>query len=715
MNDKKTPLWLDSAHKTEERVEALIQEMTVEECVLQLLQVRVDNVTPELLKGGVGSVILAASATAGNDAQEQSSAKQVDDLQRVAVDESRLGIPFVTGRDVIHGHNTVFPVPLGQAAAWDPELVEQGCRVSAVEASADGIHWTFSPMVDICRDPRWGRIMEGYGESPHLMSVLGAAAVRGYQTDDPSAEDAIAACAKHFAGYGAAEGGRDYNSTEITRSTLEDVYLPPFEALVEAGCLTFMSSFNEIDGVSSAANPLLLTDILRKRWGFSGFVVTDWDAVRELLNHGIAEDGAEAAEKCLNAGADMNMVDFLYGKHLASLLEEGRIKEETLRESVRRILRVKVDIGLFDRPYTGLRTVDRSSHKQLAREAAARCSVLLKNEGVLPLASTECVAVLGPMATATQELFGSWTLDGIPSEVISLLDALKEVAPERNFRYADWGDASGMDTAAVGSDCILLVLGETPSRSGEAHSVGDPMLPPGQADMLEQMLRFGKPVILLVIAGRPLVLPEAAQRCAAILYSFHPGSEGGRGLADVLVGVSEPEGRLPVTLPRSAGQIPIYHDHKPTGRPTNEYHRAPGEGGGMRLIDQPGSPLYRFGFGLGYSEFRVGIPLVCSASVEQGIMLEVEVENTGSCKGSTVVQAYTRIPVAERSQPVRRLSAFHRVRLDTGETCQVRLHLHPRELSYTHLDGEKRTDPGTVHVWVGQHCSDGTLLEVELA
>jgi len=706
--------WLDTSLSADERVEALLNEMTVEECIQQLLQVRVDEVTPEQLKGGVGSVILAGSATAGNDAQEQSSAEKVNALQRIAVEESRLGIPFISGRDVIHGHHTVFPVPLGQAAAWDPELVEQGCRVSAVEASADGIHWTFSPMVDICRDPRWGRAMEGYGESSHLMSVLGAAAVRGYQTEDPSAEDAIAACAKHFAGYGAAEGGRDYNSTEISRSTLEDVYLPPFEALVNAGCLTVMSSFNEIDGVPSAANPMLLTDILRTRWGFEGFVVTDWDAVLELLNHGVSGDGAEAAETCLNAGADMNMVDALYGHHLPGLLADGRVEEETLREAVRRILRVKFEIGLFDRPYTTIRSVDRTPHKQLARQAAARCAVLLKNEGSLPLPEKERIAVLGPMATATQDLFGSWTLDGIPSEVVSILDALQEETSGREFRHAPWGDASGMDNAANGSNRILLVLGETSSRSGEAHSVGDPTLPPGQAEVLEQMLRLGKPVILLVIAGRPLVLPEAAQRCDAVLYSFHPGSEGGRGLADVLLGQAEPEGRLPVTLPRSVGQIPLYHDHKPTGRPTNEYHRAEGESGGMRLIDQPGSPLYRFGFGLGYSQFRLGEPLVCSASVEQGVMLEVEVENTGRTDGATVVQVYTRVPVAERSQPVRRLSAFHRVALPAGDTCNVRLHLHPRELAYTHLDGEKRTDAGVIQVWVGQHCSEGSRVEIDL-
>ncbi len=706
--------WMNPDLSVEERTEALLREMTREECISQLLQVRVDQVTSEQLQGALGSVILAASATAGNDAQEESSAEQVDALQRVAVEESRLGIPFISGRDVIHGHHTVFPVPLGQAASWDPDLVEQGCRVAAVEASADGIHWTFSPMVDICRDPRWGRIMEGYGESVHLMAELGAAAVRGYQTEDPSAPDAMAACAKHFAGYGAAEGGRDYNSTEITRSTLQDVYLPPFEALVKAGCLTFMSSFNEIDGISSAANPFLLDELLRKRWGFDGFVVTDWDAVRELLAHGIAADGAEAAAKCLNAGADMNMVDGLYAEHLPALLAEGIVSEASLREAVRRILRVKFRLGLFERPYTGKRVVDRAPHKQLARNVAARCCVMLKRGRSLPLPEEESLALLGPLATATQDLFGSWTLDGIPGEVLSLLDAFREAEPERKILHADWGDSSGMDHAVAWANRVLLVLGESASRSGEAHSVGDPTLPPGQTELLEQVLRLGKPVILLVIAGRPLVLPEAAQRCDSILYSFHPGSEGGRGLADVVLGRVEPEGRLPVTLPRSVGQIPLYYDHKPTGRPTDEYHRPEGSPGGMRLIDQPGSPLYRFGYGLGYSRYELGEPRVLEASIENGIRVELQVKNVGEHAGSTVIQAYTRIPVAERSQPVRQLSAFQRVRLAAGEEMRCTLQIQPEILAYTHLDGERRVDAGPVHLWIGLHASDGKRIELSL-
>lgn len=399
--------WLNTDLDTEARVNLLLNVMTLEECVRQLDQICLDEVENEDLKAGQGSIILASSATAGNDAQEATFAEKYDALQKVAVEQSRLGIPIIYGRDVIHGHHTVYPIPLGQGASWDEGLVERGCRAAAVESSAEGVHWTFSPMLDIARDPRWGRIAEGYGESPLLTGQLGTAAVRGYQGDDLTTPDAIVACAKHFVGYGAAEGGRDYNSTEITDATLNDVYLPPFEAAVKAGYQTFMSAFNEIGGISAAANKELLTNILRERWGCDGFVVTDWNAIAEIISHGIAEDGADATRQGVEAKADMDMVDRLYVRHLEELVQQGLVEEASVRRCVANILRVKFRLGLFENPYTGQREVATQPHLDDARQAVARCATLLENDGTLPIREAKSIAVVGPLAGATRELFGT--------------------------------------------------------------------------------------------------------------------------------------------------------------------------------------------------------------------------------------------------------------------------------------------------------------------
>ena len=577
-------------------------------------------------------------------------------------------------------------------------------------------------MVDVSRDPRWGRMAECYGESVLLNADFGVAAVQGYQGQDLADENSIAACAKHFAGYGAAEGGRDYNTTEISLTTLNDVYLPPFEALTKAGCQTFMTSFNEISGVPSCANESLLADTLRDAWGFDGFVVTDWAAVWELTQHGVAADRADATKQSLLAGSDMDMVAGCYVDTLADLVRSGQVSEQAVRQAAERIIVVKFRLGLFDQPYTRERTVDRTEHQAAARQAVAQCAILLENDGVLPLSDAPSqgqlghLAVVGPMAQATTDLYGTWTLDGEPEGVTNIAEALtQQLAPSWTVHTPAWHDVSGMAQAAQRSDVVIAVVGETPSRSGEANSVVDPGLPVGQAQWLEELVQLGIPVVAVVISGRATVLPPVMDRCAAVLFSFHPGSEGGWGLADVLCGKSEPGGRLPVTLPRHQGQIPIYHDHRPTGRPLHEYHRQTPQSYGHRpnrYCDDPGAPRYRFGYGLTYTHFDLSQPS-CDISDDGHIIIGVQVANAGSRRGSTVVQVYLRDPVAETSQPVRRLVGYRRITLDAGAQQSLTIEIPREQLAYTHRDGQRRVDGGEYEWYVGQYASDGVALKMD--
>lgn len=729
--------WLNASLDVEERVKLLLQAMTLEECALQLDQPRIDEASDERIRSGVGSLILATSATAGNDAQPASSAGLVDRLQRIAIDETRLGVPILAARDIIHGHHTVFPIPLGQACGWDAPMVEAACRAAAVEASADGVRWTFSPMIDICRDPRWGRIAEGYGESAFLTGELGAAAVHGYQKrGDLAAPDAIAACAKHLAGYGAAEGGRDYDTAEISQPTLEDVYLPPFRAaLVDAGCATVMPTFTAVGGLPAAASAELLTGVLRTRWGFDGVVVTDWNAVGELREHGIAHDGAHAAEQCLRAGSDIDMVSGLFLQHLPARAAADGGVEAALREATRRVLRLKFRLGLFEAPYAAARAAEappqRAPHRQLARTLAARCAVLLENKSsALPLAPDARLAVVGPLADATVELFGTWTLDGVPSEVTSLAAALcaahkaaVEVVPA-----AHGASTQALGAALAGADVAIAVLGEGPEVSGEAHSLAEPRLPAEQVALLDRLVASPPAggVVLVVIAGRPLALPAAADACAAVLWCCHPGTDGGLGLADVLTGAAEPGGRLAFTLPRHPGQIPLYHDHRPTGRPLGEYYGACDSSGALargsgRHLDCQGSPRWPFGHGLSYTAFKIidarVAPLAPDAA-DAGVLVHCRVANAGTERaGSAVVQVYVSQPVAELSQPVRRLAGFARAHLSPGEHAEVEVRLPAHALAYFHRDRVRRVDAGRLLVWIGLDClCEGSVgpLEVQL-
>jgi beta-glucosidase len=700
----------------EQRVDALLGQMTLEEKIGQMNQV-FPFATPrveDLRAGKIGSFITEVDALAGKGVSPEARADTCNELQRVAVTESRLGIPLLFGRDVIHGYRTVFPIPLGQAATWDPGLVERSAAVAAAEASADGIKWTFAPMLDVARDPRWGRIAEGPGEDPHLGRALARAAVRGFQGDDFSAPDRLAACAKHYAGYGAAEGGRDYNFVDVSMRTLRDVYLPPFQAAIDAGAATVMSGFHDYQGVPVAANRALLTDVLRGEWGFQGFVVSDWNAVKELVVHGVAADDADAAALAARAGVDMDMVSEAYARTLAGCVGSGRLSMDDIDQAVRRILRVKFLAGLFDRPYAdparARRVILAPEHRALARRMAQESCVLLKNEaGLLPLRGQfKRIAVFGPLAHAAGELLGTWSLDGRGQDAVSIADGLREAAPkdlEVIFpgQYAD----DALYRTLMGADAAVLVVGEHPRRSGEAASVSSLELPAGQRQLIESVADNGIPIVLVVLAGRPLAIKREADLAGAVLFAWHPGVEGGRAIADVLFGAAEPGGRLPVTFPRATGQAPIYYAHRNTGRPAAE------RGDSSRYIDLPITPLYPFGYGLSYTQFTyANLRVVASRGGE--VEISADLTNTGEAAGTETAQLYVRDRVASVTRPVKELKGFQRVALGPGRSARVQFTLRRDDLSFTGLDGRPTVEPGQFAAWIGPNSAAGLQGEFNL-
>jgi beta-glucosidase len=710
----------------EERITDLLARMTLEEKAGQMNQWF--NMTSDhydmLRRGEVGSDLLANSSTAGNDHQERVFAKAINELQRVAVEESRLGIPLIFGRDVIHGYRTMAPIPLGMAAAWSPELTEGAYAIAAKEARADGVQWAFSPMLDIARDPRWGRIAEGFGEDPFLAGKLAAAAVRGAQGSQrlgirnlpDSASlipgDRVAACAKHYAGYGAAEGGRDYNSTEISRHTLQNVYLPSFRAAIEAGIASVMSAFHTIGGVPTSANHYLLTEVLREQWGFEGFVVTDWAAVKEMIAHGVAANEAEAATLAANAGVDMDMNTLIYQKHIPAVVRAGKVPEEVIDEHVRRILRVKFALGLFENPYADPEAAKKThmlpESQAHMRKLAAQTMVLLKNNGVLPLRKEKIsVCLTGPLADQRGALFGCWTLDGQPEDVTTLQEAIaSKLAPTAKLRYAElWDDALKL---ARRSDVMVLAIGESSGRSGEDNCTATIDLPPGQEELVEAMHHTSVPVVAVVFAGRPLNLTRVADWADAIVYAWHPGVTGGLGVADVLFGDVNPSGRLPISFPRSTGHIPVYYNHLPTGRPLppNDRHHS-------RYNDSLDSPLFPFGFGLSYSSFEYSHIRVTKKQATE-FQVSAKIKNTSKLAGETVVQCYLRDVVASISRPVRELKGFERVFLKPGETKTITFTLGPKELCFLDENGQPVLEPGKFQVWVGGDSNAALGTEFEL-
>jgi len=705
---------------TERKITSLLARMTLEEKLGQLNQLSVDNQPSaeqiELVrKGLVGSFFNLTGAAATRDAQH------------IAVTDSRLHIPLIFGQDVIHGYRTIFPIPLGEAASWDPEAVEAAAHVAAKEAAAAGLHWTFAPMVDIARDPRWGRIAEGSGEDPYLGSAMAAARVLGFQGADPRAPDAVLATVKHFAAYGGAEGGRDYNSVDLSERTLREVYLPPYQAALKAGAGSVMTSFNEIGGIPSTASPWLMTTLLRREWGFRGLVVSDWTAVAELLNHGVAGSRAEAGKLALEAGVDMDMVSRIYVDDLPALVRAGRIRLGVVNEAVRRVLRTKAALGLLDDPYHGT-TVERErsvllapEHRQVARRVAEESIVLLKNDGsLLPLGPrVRSVAVIGPLADDKVAALGSWPGRGDPRDAVTPLEGIKAHAGSVSVLYAkgcgitDTATAgfAGAVAAAKQADVAVLVLGEAGDMSGEAASRANIDLPGVQQQLLEAVHATGTPVVLVLMNGRPLTIPWAAEHVPAIVESWFLGVETGPALAAVLFGDVSPSGRLPATFPRTVGQIPLYYNHKNTGRPTGPDKYT------SKYIDLPVTPLFAFGHGLsyttfGYSDLRLSTPRITPAGT---LRVSVTLTNTGAREGAEVVQLYVHDEVASVTRPVRALAGFRRVSLKPGEARTVDLQLTPKELGLYNQSMKFVVEPGKFRVFVGGSSVGGLEGEFEVS
>ena len=723
------PSTVGASPEVERRVDQLLSRMTLAEKIGQMNQVsaggEVSNYADALRKGQIGSIL------------NEVDPGKVNEFQRICVEESRLGIPLLVGRDVIHGFHTIFPIPLGLASTFDPDLVEAGARVASVEATGQGVRWTFSPMLDIARDPRWGRIAEGSGEDTWLDARMAEAMVRGYQGDLSDATS-MAACIKHFAGYGAAEGGRDYNSTFLTERQLRNVYLPPFEAAVKAGALTLMTSFNDNDGVPSTGNVFLVKDILRGEWGFDGLVVTDWNSMGEMINHGFGTDRKDVARKSLEAGVDMDMMTYGYLSHLEELVQSGAVKESDIDQAVRNILRVKILLGLFENPYVdveaGKAVQYAPEHLEAARKTAEESVILLKNDGVLPLKAeaVRSILVTGPMADAPHEQLGTWAFDGQSDHTITPLKALQERFPgkvtyvqglknsrSRRDRFDD------VVAAARRADVVLVFLGEEAILSGEAHSLADLNLKGAQSELLAALKATGKPVVATVMAGRPLTIERDLPNCGAMLYAFHPGTMGGPALVNLLFGDVVPSGKTPVTFLRTVGQAPLYYSHNMTGRPYNGetlLDEIPEEAGQTSLgntsyyLDYGAYPLFPFGYGLSYTTFTYsGIVLDREAyGTEDNVQVTFTLANTGACAGTEVVQIYVRDLVGSITRPVKELKRFERITLEPGESRTLTVGIPVQDLAFVGLDGVKKVEPGEFQLWVAGDSASGTPVSFEV-
>ncbi len=706
----------------EQKVDDLIGKMTLEEKIGQMCQISgAGNPVPDNLKtaiqaGQIGSIL------------NEVNVEVLNEVQRIAIEESRLGIPILIGRDVIHGFKTVFPIPLGLGATWNPELVQEGARIAAAEAWSSGIHWTFAPMLDISRDARWGRIAESFGEDPHLVSQLGAAMVKGFQGDDLSKEGAIIACAKHFLGYGAAEGGRDYNSTLIPPRELRDVYMPPFKAAVDAGARSFMAGFNDIDGVPATGNKFLFRQVLRDEWQFDGFVVSDWASPWELINHGYAANEKEAAQRAINAGVNMEMATTTYRDNIAELLSDGLIKEETINQAVREILRVKYELGLFDNPYVAedkYNQFAKEEYLEAAKKSALQSMVLLKNENnTLPLKETvKKVALIGPMANEMYEQLGTWVFDGDSTLTVTPLKALRDalgadkVLFTKGLEVTRTKHTKGFNKAvkmAQQADAIVFCGGEEAILSGEAHSRADINLPGAQAELIQELAKTGKPLVLIVMAGRPLTIGEVSQSADAVIYAWHPGTMGGPALADILLGKANPSGKLPVTFPKVVGQIPMHYNHKNCGRPVDpkdwvQMDKIPVKayqtslGNTSHYIDAGYEPLYPFGYGLSYTTYEYSNLKLNKTKVQNDEKLEITftLKNTGEVAGEEVAQLYVRDLAGNVTRPVRELKGFKRVALAAGEEQKVTITLAIDDLAFTNEDMKQVVEPGDFQIWVG--------------
>jgi beta-glucosidase len=717
----------------ETRASDLIAQMTLSEKIGQMSQVNGGgwDLHQAVREGRVGSVL------------NEVRVEELNVLQRIAIQESRLGIPLLIGRDVIHGFKTIFPIPLGQAASWDPAIVERGAAISAVEAASSGINWTFAPMIDITRDPRWGRIAESLGEDTHLCSVLGAAMVRGFQGENLDEQGSIAACAKHFAGYGAVESGMDYNTTNIPENELRNVYLPPFKAALDAGVATFMSSFSDLNGVPCAGNEFLMKEVLRQEWSFNGMVVSDWDAIKELTVHGFTENDREAVSEAMAAGIDMEMASPLYAHHLPALVEEGRMSEEQLDQMVGNILRLKFQLGLFENPYTNPSNFPQllnEDHLQAAKESALKSCVLLKNDHLaLPLSkeSLDSIAVIGPLADDGYEQLGTWVFDGESHHSHTTLQAIHDmVGDEVEVRWAKGLESTRGKTndgfheavqIAEQSDAVVMFLGEESILSGEAHCRADIDLPGHQEQLIDAVAATGKPIILVVMAGRPLTLGRVVDKVAALLYAWHPGTMGGPAIADLLFGVESPSGKLPVSFPRLVGQIPIYYARKNTGRPASHdsiTHIDDIDGKAVQTslgmsafhLDAGFTPLFPFGYGLSYSWFEYHDMSISAYHVAMGSAVEISaiVRNAGEHVAEEIVQLYIRDLVGNVTRPVKELKGFTRIRLEPGQSERVSFTIHTDELAFYNRKMALVTETGMFHAWIAGSSDTGLWGEFEV-
>jgi beta-glucosidase len=714
-----------TSSRKEKLIDSLMKQMTLEEKIGQMTLFTSDwdqtgptmnkNYIADIKAGKVGAIFNAYTV------------KYIRQLQRVAVEETRLHIPLMFGYDVIHGHRTIFPIPLGEAASWDLDAIERSERVAATEAAAEGLNWTFAPMVDIARDPRWGRIAEGAGEDPYLGSLIARARVKGFQGDDLSKTNTIVACAKHFAAYGAAQAGRDYSTVDMSEITLRETYLPPYKACADAGVGTFMTSFNEINGVPSSGNSYLLNDILKKEWGFKGFVVTDYTSINEMVPHGFASDEKQAAEEAANAGVDMDMQGSVYENYLKQLVDEGKVSVTKIDDATRRVLGIKFDLGLFDDPYRYCDEQREASAEmtkenlEAARDMARKSIVLLKNiSSVLPLKKESSIAVIGPLADNQSELIGPWSAAGDWKKSVSLLTGIKtKLGSSGKIFYAKGCNLDDDSTQYISKaietakkvDVIILVIGEKAAMSGEAASRSNISLPGVQQKLFDEISKLGKPVVVVLMNGRPLTIPALDKNASAILETWFAGTEAGNAIADVLYGDYNPSGKLTATFPRNVGQIPIYYSEKNTGRPFDSSNKYT-----SKYLDVPNTPLYPFGYGLSYTQFKYSNLNLSKSQFKSGdsVTVSVTVSNTGNRDGGEVAQLYVRDLVGSITRPIRELKGFRKIFLKAGESKTLTFTLHPDDLAFYNRQLVRKAEPGKFQVFVGgdSTCSLNTTFEL---
>ncbi len=698
------------------KVDSLLALMTIEEKIGQMTLYTTDwESTGPTIRAGYKDDIRKGNCGALFNSHTVAFTRE---LQRIAVEESRLKIPLIFGYDVIHGYKTIFPIPLGEAASWDLAAIERSARVAATEASAAGLHWVFAPMVDISRDPRWGRVMEGAGEDTWLGCRIAEARVRGFQGKGLGQTDAVMACVKHYAGYGAPVAGRDYNTVDMSERFFREYYLPPYEAAVKAGAATVMTSFNDYDGVPATGNHYLLTDILRDEWGFKGFVVTDYTAIKEMVEHGVVADEKEAGELALNAGVDMDMQGAVYQQFLKKSLEEGKVTLAEIDESVRRILRLKFELGLFDDPYRFCdaarekRLILSAEHRAAARDVARKSVVLLKNENnALPLSKTAKIAVVGPLADNQSELIGNWCAAGNANDCVSLLQGLRAAAPGATITHVkgcaiEGNDKSGFAdalAAAQTSDVVVVAVGESAQMSGEAAARTNITVPGVQVDLVKALAATGKPVVVVLMNGRPLAIPELTAASTALLEAWWLGTETGNALADILFGAYNPSGKLPMSFPYTVGQVPVYYNEKSTGRPFD-----PNSKWTSKYIDTPNAPLFPFGYGLSYTTFEYSDPEVDKTTFKQGdrLRLRVNVRNTGKYAGEETIQLYIRDLVGSVTRPVKELKGFQKVTLAPGASFTAEFTISDRDLRFYGRDMSFGSEPGDFELMVGGSSAD---------